>query len=350
MNIPSLATSIGNATASALSNRKSSSAAAAVAAAKNPPDPLTVTHDPGLDEAIRSIIFAAPRTDIKELMQVRQLLLEKFGKEVGLQAMEGVGVSERVLKKLKVETPTKSLVDAYLGEIARTYGIAWPDEDDEDSEDSDEEYDEDEPSSGQKMMASDKGDRQRPEKQLEPPLTKDLPQTTESTIQKPSDSTTAPPTAVAKDETEGEEELRLRSASSPPRGDVADHVPSPLRINPPSPRTDNAQPRLKLPGAPEEKPEARKKKKRKGKKDKTKKAKATGESAGKVTADAGGSSKAPDEIEGGDGEGLGQRSVGKVSNVKGSIGESDAANGKDKPGGKIPDIDELARRFAELKR
>ena len=95
--------------------------------------------DPGLEEAIKSIIYAAPRTDVKELQQTRQLLIEKYGKDFALQAIENSDgkVAERVVKKLKVEPPDPELVMLYLKEIARTYGVNWPKgerhmEDDED--------------------------------------------------------------------------------------------------------------------------------------------------------------------------------------------------------------------------
>ncbi|KAA8624559.1 Ist1 domain containing protein [Pyrenophora tritici-repentis] len=78
--------------------------------------------DPALEEAVRSIIYAAPRTEIKELHTVRALLVEKFGKEVALASMEGEGVAERVVKKLRVETPKEELVEAYMAEIAKFYG------------------------------------------------------------------------------------------------------------------------------------------------------------------------------------------------------------------------------------
>lgn len=119
------------------------------------PLPLTTNHtaltrdsrecDPGLEEAIKSIIYAAPRTDIKELSQVRSLLVEKYGKDFALAAIENTDncVSDRVLKKLRVEPPSDLLVSLYLKEIARTYGISWhqtppstppppPDDDDDD--------------------------------------------------------------------------------------------------------------------------------------------------------------------------------------------------------------------------
>jgi vacuolar protein sorting-associated protein IST1 len=85
------------------------------------------TCDPGLEEAVKSLIYAAPRTDVKELQSVRALLVDKYGKEFALQAMEpDENVSEKVLKKLAVTPPPQELVNGYLEEIARTYGVNWP--------------------------------------------------------------------------------------------------------------------------------------------------------------------------------------------------------------------------------
>lgn len=86
------------------------------------------TCDPGLEEAVKSIIYAAPRTEIKELQQVRVLLGERFGKEFVLAAMENSegAVSEKVVKKLSVTPPKPELVQGYLEEIAKAYGVDWP--------------------------------------------------------------------------------------------------------------------------------------------------------------------------------------------------------------------------------
>jgi len=203
------------------------------------------TLDPGLEEAVRSIVYAAPRTEIKELHQSRALLVEKFGKEFALSAIEGEGVAPRVLSKLKVDTPPRELVDAYLREIARTYAVRFPGdpiviEDDEEDED------DDEPGTGGRVPA------------LEAPL-----------------------------------EAEELSKATPPK-DVG--ISSPVRVAPPSPSTENVTPKLKLPGAnkPEAKPKSR----------------------------------------------------------KPSTGGNDAKkkSNDDGPGGKIPDIDDLAARFAALKR
>jgi hypothetical protein len=156
-----------------------------------------VELDPALEEAVRSIIYAAPRTEVKELHTVRALLVEKFGKEVALASMEGEGVAERVIKKLRVETPKEELVDAYLSEIARFYGVPYgqPSSTDADADD-----DDDEPSSGVPVLADDDGK---------------------------------------------EEEL---VKATPPK---AVGPQSPLRVVPPSPSSDNVAPRLKLPGKAE---------------------------------------------------------------------------------------------------
>ena len=215
--------------------------------------------DPGLEEAIKSIIYAAPRTEIKELHQARQLLVEKYGKDFAMDAMENRDgkVAVRVLQKLKVEPPDVELVTLYLREIARTYGINWPKGEDRTADEEgggagDEDQD-DSPSGGQALRAA------------EPPLTTD--------------------------------EL---SRATPPR-DLGPK--SPVSIAPPSPSTDNANPRVKLPGPPDLKPSA----KMSGVKKDT-------------------------------------------ANPKTPSAAKENGDRKDGPGGKIPDVDDLQKRFAALKR
>lgn len=211
------------------------------------------TCDAGLEEPVKSIMYAAPRTDIKELQQVRLLLAEKYGKEFALQAADNADgkVAEKVVKKLRVEPPPPALVTGYLEEIARTYGVDWPKKpagdppkfvDDEDNQDS--------PSGGQAQ------------KVLEPPLLA---------------------------EAKGADEREQLSRATPPR----DFGPSsPLRVNPPAPSSDNPHPRVKGTNALDLTP--------------SKKAQESG--------------------------------PGKKPESKGAVG------------GTIPDIDELAARFAALKK
>ncbi|CAK4024378.1 related to IST1 translation initiation factor, has a role in resistance to high concentrations of sodium [Lecanosticta acicola] len=217
--------------------------------------------DPGLEEAVKSIIYAAPRVEgVKELGIVRQLLGEKYGKEFLLGAMgnEDGKVPERVVKRLAVEPPGRELVEAYLGAIAEAYGVDYPpgarkkreeeeraarEQEDEDDDDDDEHN----PSGGQKVA-------------LEEALTT--------------------------------EEL---SKATPPR-DLGGPK-SPVSVVPPSPRTDNVRPKVNLPGTPEGTPSKNK------------------------TAD-----------------------PAKAKNVNGAKRRDDG------PGGTIPDVDELQKRFAQLKR
>jgi vacuolar protein sorting-associated protein IST1 len=205
--------------------------------------------DPALEEAVRSIIYAAPRTEIKELHTVRALLVDKFGKDVAVASMEGEGVAERVMKKLRVETPKEELVEAYMTEIARFYGVPYGTAKSEDEEDDDD----DEPSGG----IAEKADGE-----LEDPISTD-----ESTSKK------------------AEEREALAKASTPKKLGPQ----SPLRVVPPSPSTDNVAPRLKLPGS----------------------------AAAKIAK--------------------------SEANTKKPAKKEDGL-------GKIPDVDELSRRFAELKR
>lgn len=215
--------------------------------------------DAGLEEAVVSLLYAAPRTEVKEMHTVRGLLAEKFGKEYALAAAENRDgkVSKRVLDRLRVEPPKEELVEAYLSTIAEAYGVDYPPgskaareaaenglgDGDEDVEDDDD----DQPGSGGRQ------------KVLEVPLSTE------------------------------DEEL---SKATPPR-DLGPK--SPVSVVPPKPSTDNMSPKLKLPGPPELKPGA----------------KMLGKGEAK--------SKAPKSL-------------------------------ADGPGGKIPDVDELAKRFAQLKR
>lgn len=161
------------------------------------------TCDPGLEEAVKSLMYAAPKTEIKELHQVRALLAEKFGKEFTLAAMENTDgkVSEKVLKKLSVKPPKPELVQGYLEEIAKAYGANWPRRVKEDLGDPPEFLDDDDtPSGGQAQ------------KNAEAPLAADA---------------------------KGEE---LNKATPPKSFGPG----SPLHVNPPSPSTDNIHPKVTL--------------------------------------------------------------------------------------------------------
>ena len=169
------------------------------------------TCDPGLEEAVKSLIYAAPKTEIKELQQVRVILAEKFGKEFVLQATENSDgkVSDKVVKKLSVTPPKEELIVGYLEEIAKAYGVNWPKKAQEDLGDPPDFMDDDNenPSGGQAQ------------KNIEAPLVAD-----------------------GTEDKEVEARAELSKATPPKSFGPA----SPLHINPPSPSTDNIHPKITL--------------------------------------------------------------------------------------------------------
>jgi len=90
-------------------------------------DQNTKDPDPRINESVCCIIHAAPRTELKELNVLRDMLMRKFGREFSIGVMENREgcVSDRVMNKLRLDMPSPELVDAYLYEIAKGYGIKW---------------------------------------------------------------------------------------------------------------------------------------------------------------------------------------------------------------------------------
>lgn len=202
---------------------------------------------------------------------MRQLLVEKFGKDFALQAAENKDgkVAERVLQRLRIEPPERELVTSYLVAIAETYRLDWPKKEREEEEvvDTTEgQDDDDDPNGGQKV------------RELEEALTT--------------------------------EEL---SKATPPR-DVGPR--SPVSVAPPKSTTDNLSPKIRLPQPPELKASAKM-------------------SSGLKKQDTASDTSA--QAKGG-----GFADV----NPKAKTG----AGVKNPVGGKIPDVNELAARFAALKK
>ncbi|KAL4970573.1 DUF292 domain protein [Aspergillus stella-maris] len=235
--------------------------------------------DSALDEASVAIFYAWSRfpTEVRELTLLRSLLADRYGKDFMSLASEnklvGVKVPERLVKGLRVKPPSQELVESYLLEIARAYKVPWSQQDNTTSPD---EIDHDE---GDDTGAPSGGD-----------------------IPLPIDS------LVSGIENDGEEhdgkrpDQIIRRASetaelnraTPPRG--FDKHSSPVSVAPPGARSDNPNPRVRVPGDEKGVPSP------------------------------GGSPSAQRGGRGGEG--------GKI--------------GGDKSG--IPDLDELSRRFAALKR
>ncbi|KAK5935390.1 hypothetical protein CgunFtcFv8_020757 [Champsocephalus gunnari] len=85
--------------------------------------------DPGLQEAVSTLIWAAPRiqAEVSELRTVSEQLCAKYSKEYGkLCRTNQIGtVNDRLMHKLGVEAPPKILVERYLIEIAKNYNVPY---------------------------------------------------------------------------------------------------------------------------------------------------------------------------------------------------------------------------------
>lgn len=226
------------------------------------------TQATGLEEAAASLVYSAPRLprDVKELALVRNLLIERFGKEWAVKVSENVDgemVPKRVTEKLKMDVPKESLVQAYLEEIARSYGVEWPRRNSDLEEargEVDQDDDDDDDGGGAK----------------EQPILADGVQQTATPSKAP-----------------GKVDLsNLNTVSAtPPKGLDLGGAKSPVSVAPPGARTDNPSPKVRLPG---------------------------GGTAGPKPS--GGTAKGP--------------GAGKAGG----------------PGGSVPTVDDLAKRFTALKR
>ncbi|KAG4091141.1 DUF292-domain-containing protein [Neocallimastix lanati (nom. inval.)] len=92
--------------------------------------------DNSIAEAVKSIAYAAPRYDIKELNDIHKELVYKFGMEINDAPYDNYGneIHPKIYNFFKNETPSKTLVNKYLTEIANIYKIKWecpPEEEEE---------------------------------------------------------------------------------------------------------------------------------------------------------------------------------------------------------------------------
>lgn len=108
--------------------------------------------DESLLESVSSIIYSANHTELKEVTQVKELLIHKFGIEFGKKAVENTDghVPEKILKRCKVPPPLEELVNLYLCEIAKAYSAPYSGLKDLVPETNDD-NDDDEPSGGEKI-------------------------------------------------------------------------------------------------------------------------------------------------------------------------------------------------------
>ncbi|KAI5064424.1 hypothetical protein GOP47_0021094 [Adiantum capillus-veneris] len=82
-----------------------------------------------LREAVASLIFAAPRcSDVPELLQVRNLLSGKYGKEFVVAAAElrpDCGVNRLIIEKLSVRAPSGEVKLKLMKDIAEENNVGW---------------------------------------------------------------------------------------------------------------------------------------------------------------------------------------------------------------------------------
>ncbi|KAL8621921.1 hypothetical protein ACOMHN_046125 [Nucella lapillus] len=85
--------------------------------------------DPGLEEAIASIVWATPRlqAEIGEFKAITDEFSAKYGKEFAAACRSNSlsNVSEKVVHKLSVQAPPRALVEQYMVEMARSYDVPF---------------------------------------------------------------------------------------------------------------------------------------------------------------------------------------------------------------------------------
>ncbi|XRM41029.1 Vacuolar protein sorting-associated protein ist1 [Aspergillus tubingensis] len=195
--------------------------------------------DPALDEAAAVIFYSYARFphDIREMTILRGLLSDRWGKDFMMLAQENkleeVKVPERLVRGLRVKPPSEELVESYLVEIARAYGVTWPDGSVASPEGDVPSFLEDEDRDDGGGGDGDDGDVKLP--------------STPRKIGQSGDS--------ENDVRRASETMELNKAT-PPRG-LYSEGKSPVSVAPPGPRVDNLNPKVKVPGEEDVSKEAR---------------------------------------------------------------------------------------------
>lgn len=90
-------------------------------------DPTRHEVDPGLREAVSSVVYCSHLTEVKEMIQLGELLKHRYGPEFAMAALQNTNgdVPDKIVKRCSVEPPSETLVDLYLLEIARAYEVKY---------------------------------------------------------------------------------------------------------------------------------------------------------------------------------------------------------------------------------
>lgn len=111
--------------------------------------------DVSLKEAILSVIYAAPHTEIKELAGIKDIFVYKYGHEFGKAVIDNENeeyVPAKIVKRCQMDPPPETLVDLYLCEIAKAYEAPYSglkEEEVEEAEEAGSDDDDGPPSGGQ---------------------------------------------------------------------------------------------------------------------------------------------------------------------------------------------------------
>lgn len=185
--------------------------------------------DAALDEAAAVIFYAWPRFphDVRELTMLRGMLAERWGKEFMTLAQDNklvdVRVPERLVKGLRVKPPTQELVESYLREIAKAYGSSWAARDQSQSQ-------------GESELG-----------EAPPEFVGDTDQSGDGDGDGDAAVPSTPTRPVNMAEARRASETSELNKATPPRGFQS--VKSPVSVAPPGPRSDNPNPRVKVPGS-----------------------------------------------------------------------------------------------------
>ncbi|GKZ38174.1 hypothetical protein AbraIFM66950_010170 [Aspergillus brasiliensis] len=194
--------------------------------------------DPALDEAAAVIFYSYARFphDIREMTILRGLLTDRWGKDFMMLAqdnkLEDVKVPERLVKGLRVKPPSNELVDSYLMEIARAYGVSWPDGSNGSPGGDVPSFIDEEVGDGDRNQGGgDEGDDGGDDAVKLPSTPRKIGQAT----------------ATSESEARRASETLELNKATPPRG-LHSEGKSPVSVAPPGPRMDNLHPKVKVPG------------------------------------------------------------------------------------------------------
>ena len=73
--------------------------------------------------AVTSLIYAATRVELPELLTIRDQLLDKYGRK--FYETHASAVDPKMIVKLSVKHPEAALVERYIGAIAGSFGVEY---------------------------------------------------------------------------------------------------------------------------------------------------------------------------------------------------------------------------------